>query len=157
MQHGHIPDHIGLVRHAGYTGITENTTKLRENSLTYLIGNIHILASKINEYERIVIFHSPMQRAVLTADAFRVILAETHTEVEVQRMKILSVDKRQFTKQALEDEVLLAEKEGVRTFFLFITHEPVIDFYFKQQGLERIPVQVCEIITSQFTIPGHAS
>ena len=155
----YIPAHVGLARHADYTGNSESQTRLTDLSLAFLIKNIQEFAGRIEGYQRLVIFHSPKQRALLTTNAFREIFKRTDFKVGINSMKILDVGRREFTRKSMEDEVEFAEEEGTKSFYLFITHEPVIEFFFKQQNPEllRTPVQVCEIITKDFTIAGHFS
>lgn len=155
----YIPEHVGLARHADYTGNSESQTRLTDLSLAFLKDNVQKLAERLEGYQRLVLFHSPKLRTLLSANVFREVFKRKGFKVDVNLMKILDVGRREFTRKSMEDEVEFAEEEGTKSFYLFITHEPVIEFFFKQQNPEllRTPVQVCEIITKDFTIAGHFS
>ena len=145
----HMPPGIAFMRHCSYTE-EERQTFLVPGSMNFALEQMDKLLQNIHHPE-IRIFHSPLERAMLTANVLRTPLVVAGRKVSATACLTLSED-RTVTNGFLQG--LLDDEGGGTNFFaLLITHEPVIEDYFGYYAPQ--PVRHCSIFSRDFLLPGH--
>jgi xanthine/CO dehydrogenase XdhC/CoxF family maturation factor len=142
------PVNNAFMRHVDYFGIEQDTV-LKHDSLAFLEDQTVSQLKRHIGRVPIAIIHSPLMRAVLTANALRGILLRQGYSVNVYE----EYDLRQNSRiQLLERAFKYMREEHTipdDVFCLIITHNPVIE-----KTLHR-EIGYCGVIGHGFEIIGH--
>jgi len=143
------PVNNAIMRHAEYSGKTEEDTTLNPDSVQHL--EEVMLPQLIRHIGKspITIIHSPLMRAILTANALREILTRRGYLVNVYEEHDLRQNSR---IQLLERAFRYMREEHTISddmFCIIITHNPIIE-----KTLHR-EIGYCGVIGHGFEIIGH--
>jgi phosphohistidine phosphatase SixA len=98
--------------------------------------------------QTVVICHSPLNRAVWTAEIVRQELVSRDVPVErFEALDWLSSD----TRGLSNEQISTVLPENGEVFILFITHQPDIEHYLR----DDTKVTNCSVFSRDFTIKGH--